>query len=65
MQKKADGAEQKEKFVYARIMTYEKRNGRCVRVAKVSTAEQLSEALSAVRLSSQPSTINPQPLCEC
>ena len=42
VQKKADGAEQEEKFVYAGIMTYEKRDGRWVRVANVSTAEQLN-----------------------
>src|SRR5437763_9230888 len=41
VQKKADGPEQEEKFVYAGIMTYEKRDGRWVRVANVSTAEQL------------------------
>ena len=41
VQKKADGAEQEEKFVYAGIMTYEKRDGRWVRVANVSTVEQL------------------------
>jgi hypothetical protein len=41
VQKKADGAEQEEKFVYAGIITYEKRDGRWVRVANVSTAEQL------------------------
>jgi hypothetical protein len=40
VQKKADGAEQEEKFVYAGIMTYEKRDGRWVRVANVSTFEQ-------------------------
>ena len=40
VQKKADGAEQEEKFVYAGIMTYEKRDGRWVRVANVSTVEQ-------------------------
>ncbi len=39
VQKKADGAEQEEKFVYAGIMTYEKRDGRWVRVANVSTFE--------------------------
>jgi hypothetical protein len=39
VQKKADGAEQEEKFVYAGIMTYEKRDGRWMRVANVSTAE--------------------------
>jgi len=32
-------AEKEEKFVYAGIMTYEKRDGRWVRVANVSTAE--------------------------
>jgi hypothetical protein len=42
VQKKADGAEQEEKFVYAGIMTYEKRDGRWVRVANVSTVEQLN-----------------------
>ena len=31
VQKKADGAEHEEKFVYAGIMTYEKRDGRWVR----------------------------------
>ena len=41
VQKKPDGAEQEEKFVYAGIMTYEKRDGRWVRVANVSTSEQL------------------------
>src|SRR3954454_20105386 len=41
VQKKPDGVEQEEKFVYAGIMTYEKRDGRWVRVANVSTAEQL------------------------
>jgi len=40
VQKKADGSEQEEKFVYAGIMTYEKRDGRWVRVANVSTSEQ-------------------------
>ena len=39
VQKKAGGAEQEEKFVYAGIMTYEKRDGRWVRVANVSTFE--------------------------
>src|SRR3954471_23892857 len=41
VQKKPDGAEQEEKFVYAGIMTYEKRDGHWVRVANVSTSEQL------------------------
>ena len=40
VQKKADAAEREEKFVYAGIMTYEKRDGRWVRVANVSTFEQ-------------------------
>ena len=40
VQKNAEGAEQEEKFVYAGIMTYEKRDGRWVRVANVSTFEQ-------------------------
>ena len=40
VQRKADGAEQEEKFIYAGIMTYEKRDGRWVRVANVSTFEQ-------------------------
>ena len=39
VQTKADGAEQEEKFVYAGIMTYEKRDGRWLRVANVSTFE--------------------------
>ena len=42
VQNKADGGEQEEKFVYAGIMTYEKRDSRWVRVANVSTAEQLN-----------------------
>ena len=42
VQKSADGAEKEEKFVYAGIMTYEKRDGRWVRVANVSTFEQPS-----------------------
>ena len=40
VQKNADGAEKEEKFVYAGIMTYEKRDGRWGRVANVSTFEQ-------------------------
>ncbi len=40
VQKDAAGAEKEEKFVYAGIMTYEKRDGRWVRVANVSTFEQ-------------------------
>ena len=39
VQKDAAGAEREEKFVYAGIMTYEKRDGRWVRVANVSTCE--------------------------
>jgi hypothetical protein len=39
VQKDAGGAEREEKFVYAGIMTYEKRGGRWVRVANVSTFE--------------------------
>ena len=38
-QKDAAGAEREQKFVYAGIMTYEKRDGRWVRVANVSTFE--------------------------
>jgi hypothetical protein len=38
-QKDAAGAEQEEKFVYAGIMTFEKRDGKWVRVANVSTFE--------------------------
>jgi hypothetical protein len=39
VQKDASGAEREEKFVYAGIMTYEKRDGRWTRVANVSTFE--------------------------
>ena len=39
VQKNAEGAEKEEKFVYAGIMTYEKRDGRWARVANVSTFE--------------------------
>jgi len=39
VQKTVDGGEKEEKFVYAGIMTYEKRGGRWVRVANVSTSE--------------------------
>ena len=38
-QRGASGADQEEKFVYAGIMTYEKRAGKWVRVANVSTFE--------------------------
>lgn len=38
-QKDTAGKEQEERFVYAGIMTYEKRDGRWVRVANVSTFE--------------------------
>jgi hypothetical protein len=37
--KDAAGAEKEEKFVYAGIMTYEKRDGRWIKVANVSTFE--------------------------
>ena len=40
VQKNAEGTEKEEKFVYAGIMTYEKRDGRWGRVANVSTFEQ-------------------------
>ena len=40
VQKNAAGEEKEEKFVYAGIMTYEKRDGRWGRVANVSTFEQ-------------------------
>jgi hypothetical protein len=40
VQKNADGTEKEEKVVYAGIMTYEKRDGRWIRVANVSTFEQ-------------------------
>jgi hypothetical protein len=40
VQKNASGEEKEEKAVYAGIMTYEKRDGRWVRVANVSTFEQ-------------------------
>ena len=39
VQRDAAGAEREEQFVYAGIMTYEKRGGRWVRVANVSTFE--------------------------
>jgi hypothetical protein len=39
VQRDAAGAEREEKFIYAGIMTYEKRGGRWVRVANVSTFE--------------------------
>ena len=39
MQRDSAGAEREERFVYAGIMTYEKRDGRWVRVANVSTFE--------------------------
>jgi len=40
VQKNADGTEKQENVVYAGIMTYEKRDGRWMRVANVSTVEQ-------------------------
>ena len=39
VQRDATGAEREEKFVYAGITTYEKRDGRWVRAANVSTFE--------------------------
>src|SRR5438477_7877222 len=39
VQKTADGTGKEEKFVYAGIMTYEKRDGRWMRVANVSTPQ--------------------------
>jgi hypothetical protein len=44
VQKKANGAEQEEKFVCAGIMTYEKRDGRWVRVANVSLLPRPKDA---------------------
>ena len=41
-QKDATGAGKEARFVYAGIMTYEKRDGRWVRVANVSTFERPS-----------------------
>ena len=38
--KNSTGAEKEEKFVYAGIMTYEKRGGRWIKVANVSTFEE-------------------------
>ncbi len=38
-QKQADGSDKERSFVYAGIMTYEKKNGKWVRVANVSTFE--------------------------
>ena len=38
-QKDDSGAEKEEKFVYAGIMTYEKRDGKWIKVANVSTFE--------------------------
>ena len=39
-QKNEAGAEREQKFIYAGIMTYEKRDGKWTRVANVSTFEQ-------------------------
>ena len=39
VQKDTAGVEREERFVYAGIMTYEKRKGKWVRVANVSTFE--------------------------
>jgi hypothetical protein len=41
-QKDAAGKEQEQKFIYAGIMTYEKRDGKWMRVANVSTFERPS-----------------------
>ena len=41
IQKLASGEEKPRAFVYAGIMTYEKQNGRWIRIANVSTFEQL------------------------
>jgi hypothetical protein len=41
-QKDAAGKEQEQKFIYAGIMTYEKRAGKWMRVANVSTFERPS-----------------------
>ena len=41
-QKDAAGKEQEQKFIYAGIMTYEKRTGKWMRVANVSTLEPSS-----------------------
>ncbi|HMW01195.1 MAG TPA: hypothetical protein PKE58_13750, partial [Acidobacteriota bacterium] len=38
-QKQADGSDKERSFVYAGIMTYEKKKGKWVRVANVSTFE--------------------------
>jgi hypothetical protein len=38
-QKQADGSDKERSFVYAGIMTYEKKDGKWVRVANVSTFE--------------------------
>ena len=39
-QKDSTGVEREQKFIYAGIMTYEKRDGKWMRVANVSTFEQ-------------------------
>ena len=41
VQKRASGGDTERKFIYAGIMTYEKRGGRWMRVANVSTFEIL------------------------
>jgi hypothetical protein len=41
-QKDAAGKEVEEKFIYAGIMTYEKKGGKWIRVANVSTFEPRS-----------------------
>ncbi len=42
-QKDAAGTERQQRFIYAGIMTYEKRAGRWLRVANVSTFEQVND----------------------
>jgi len=41
MQKEATAGEREQRFIYAGIMTYEKRDGKWVRVANVSTFEPM------------------------
>lgn len=41
VQKEATGVEREQKFIYAGIMTYEKKDGKWVREANVSTFEPM------------------------
>ncbi|MCA1574570.1 MAG: hypothetical protein LC770_08550 [Acidobacteria bacterium] len=41
LQKEATGGEREQKFIYAGIMTYEKKDGKWVRLANVSTFEPM------------------------